>query len=403
MRMRSGIALLCVVLAAGCTTTVAGSPTAAKVQRSGPKGAVPPGLEQFYGQPLVWQSCPQFATGDESRQAFAGKGLQCTTMRVPLDYTKPDGPAATIGLLRRPATDQQHRIGSLVVNPGGPGASGMSAAASLASGDPNAQVFTRFDIVGFDPRGIGVSSPKIHCLTDQEMDAKRLEPLTTDVAKTEAENKDYAQKCAQRTGADVLATVGSKDVARDMDVLRSVLGDEKLTYLGFSYGTRIGTLYAEQFPQSVRAMVLDGAVDPDADQIDEEIGQAKGFDGALTKFAAWCTARDDCALGHDPAADPGEAGVAGRPAQDPPGGGRRAQAVVLRRGDGDHPGDVLPGAVGAAELGTHGAGAGVRPGPDGARRRLPRARPGRARTRTCRTRSRRSTAWTSRRSRTGRP
>jgi pimeloyl-ACP methyl ester carboxylesterase len=304
--MRAGIVFVGVMmLVAGCSTVVTGTPTAGDVQRSGPKGAVPAGLEQFYSQALVWSGCPQLATDDESRQAFAGKGLQCATMRVPLDYAKPAGPAATIGLLRRPADDQQHRVGSLVINPGGPGASGMTAAAGLYSSDPKAEVFKRFDVVGFDPRGIGVSSPKVHCLSAEETDQQRLEPPTTNVAKIESENKDYAAKCVQRTGADVLATVGTRDVARDMDVLRSVLGDEKLTYLGFSYGTRIGTEYAQQFPQSVRAMVLDGAVDPDADQLDEQIGQAKGFDGAIRDFVKWCVARDDCALGRDPKAAQG--------------------------------------------------------------------------------------------------
>ena len=119
--------------------------------------------------------------------------------------------------------------------------------------------------------------------------------------KQEAQEKDFAAKCAQRTddGTGMLANVGTRDVAKDLDVLRSVLGDEKLTYLGYSYGTRIGSAYAEAFPKNVRAMILDGAVDPEQDAVESLVAQGQGFGTAFTQFAKWCTAQQDCALGQD--------------------------------------------------------------------------------------------------------
>ncbi|MFC7613175.1 alpha/beta hydrolase [Actinokineospora soli] len=144
-----------------------------------------------------------------------------------------------------------------------------------------------------------MSTPQIRCLTAAEADADRLEADEDTVAEVEAENKDYAAKCAERSGgADVLANMGTRDVVRDMDVLRSALGDEKLTYLGYSYGTRIGTAYAEAFTANVRAMVLDGAVDPLEDPVQQAIGQAKGFDQALDAFFAEC---QGCAIADDAA------------------------------------------------------------------------------------------------------
>ncbi|HZS21068.1 MAG TPA: alpha/beta hydrolase [Pseudonocardiaceae bacterium] len=209
-----------------------------------------------------------------------------------------------VGLLRRPASDPARRIGSLVINPGGPGASGMSAAASLANEVAASDVGQRFDLVGFDPRGVGSSDPRVECLTPAERDAERLMNLNVDtsptgVARTESHEKAENAKCVDRTGIDVLAHIGTREVARDMDVMRSALGDEKLTYLGYSYGTRIGTSYAEVFPGSVRAMVLDGAVDPAQDPIAQLIDQGRGFQRAFDTFAAWCATRRDCALGQD--------------------------------------------------------------------------------------------------------
>jgi len=255
-------------------------------------GPVPsPALEKFYAQRLAWTPCAPY---------------ECTYLSVPIDYSRPKGSTARLAVLRQRATQPDRRIGSLVINPGGPGGSGTDAAAGVAAAVLNTPVGQRFDIVGFDPRGVGASEPAIKCLTPGERDADRRDVRTDNspagVARQEDLSQDYAAKCAQRSGADLLANVGTRDVVRDIDVLRSALGDEKLTYLGYSYGTRLGYSYAEAFPGNVRALVLDGVVDPDQKVIDRSVAQAAGFQGAFNAFAAWCAQRQQCPLGADPQA-----------------------------------------------------------------------------------------------------
>jgi pimeloyl-ACP methyl ester carboxylesterase len=282
--------ILIAVLAAGCSVT--GRYPAAV------PGPVPPDLGRFYGQQISWSDCAGFATSQLAAQAFATPGLECARVQVPLDYHDPGGRSASIALLRQPASDPAARIGSLFVNPGGPGASGMLAAASLAPALEGTELGRRFDLVGFDPRGIGASEPAIDCRTTAEQDAERLDlDLDTSpagVAQTEAEERAYAQLCLERVGREVLANAGTRDVVRDLDILRAVLGDEKLTYLGYSYGTRIGTEYAEQFGHNVRAMVLDGAIDPDESLVQTLVNQGAGFQASFDAFIDWCLPRPDC-------------------------------------------------------------------------------------------------------------
>lgn len=270
-----------------------------------PAAAAPPGLERFYGQQLAWGPCVPFAGTPEDRQIFADPAFQCARMEVPLDYARPGERTGTIAVLRHAAPASPERIGSLVINPGGPGASGVQTAAYLSTSLAQTEVGRRFDIVGFDPRGVGASEPTIRCLEPAERDADRRDDDTdaspAGVAQTEAEERRTAELCAQRSGLDLLANAGTRDVARDMDVLRATLGDPRLTYLGYSYGTRIGSTYAEQFPANVRAMVLDGALDPDQDPTTELIEQGRGFQGAFDAFARDCASRPDCPLGQDPA------------------------------------------------------------------------------------------------------
>ncbi|MCI2424170.1 alpha/beta hydrolase [Saccharopolyspora sp. K220] len=304
-RLLPVLSVLAVLGLVACAPTAPESePLQPHNERKGPVGPVPAGLERYYSQTLSWGPCAPYATTDSDRTAFQDPGLECARLQVPLDYADPQGQSITLGVLRIPATDPQHRIGSLVMNPGGPGASGMSAATSLASSFSQSQLSSRFDLVGFDPRGIGASEPAVHCLTGQERDAERLDSDADaspgGVASTEQEERDYVARCVERTGVKMLANVGTREVVRDMDVLRSVLGDEKLTYLGYSYGTRIGSEYAEEFPGNVRAMVLDGAIDPTQSAVDAEVAQGFGFQHAFNDFAAWCTARQQCSLGHDP-------------------------------------------------------------------------------------------------------
>ncbi len=289
-RRAAVLPLAMLLLLAGCTAT---GRDAAVVP-----GPVPGDLERFYSQQISWSDCAGFATSQLAEQVFAAPELQCARVQVPLEYDEPNGRTASIALLRRPASDPTSRIGSLLINPGGPGASGMTAAASMAGAVEGTELGRRFDLVGFDPRGVGASEPAIDCRTTAEQDAERLDlDLDTSpagVAQTEAEERHYAQLCAERVGEEVLANVGSADVARDMDVLRAVLGDEKLTYLGYSYGTRIGTEYAEQFPDNVRAMVLDGALDPDEPLVESLVNQGAGFQGSFDAFINWCLPRQSC-------------------------------------------------------------------------------------------------------------
>lgn len=250
------------------------------------------------------RACPAFAATLEDKKAYADSSLQCAYLDVPLDYAKPNDRTIKVGLLRRPPSDPAQRIGSLVINPGGPGASGMSAAANLVDRVKDNELGKRFDLVGFDPRGVGSTQPQVHCLTPPERDAERLMNLGVDtspagVARTESQERTDDAKCASRTGIDVLADVGTREVARDLDVIRSALGDAKLSYLGYSYGTRIGTSYAEDFPRNVRAMILDGAIDPAQDPSPSTSTRAGGFQQAFDMFSAWCAGRADCALGQD--------------------------------------------------------------------------------------------------------
>ena len=288
-------------LALACTS--AGG-TTAQPGVHGPVGPVPAGLGQFYGQALSWGGCSSFAKTPSDQKAYADPDLQCAYLTVPLDYANPNGRTIKVGLLRHPASDPAQRIGSLVINPGGPGGSGMSTAASLADTIMSNDVGRRFDLVGFDPRGVGASEPQIVCRNATERDRERLMNLNVDtspdgVAKTESQEKADDEGCVKGTGKDVLANIGTREVVRDMDVMRSALGDEKLTYLGYSYGTRIGTSYAEAFPKNVRAMILDGAVDEAQDPAVQLVDQGRGFQKAFDAFAAWCAVRADCALGPD--------------------------------------------------------------------------------------------------------
>jgi pimeloyl-ACP methyl ester carboxylesterase len=297
------------VAAAGCANaTTDPSPSSSAVppiSTSPAPGTVPADLTRFYTQRPTWGSCLPFATTDDQKQYYSQPGMECAKVQVPIDYTQPQGPTAEIAMSRLKATDPAHRIGSLLVNPGGPGASGIEIASQLALLMKNTEVAQKFDLVGFDPRGVGASTPTIRCLTAQEQDSQRatdtLDPSPAGVARAEAVARQTADGCAQKTGTSFLAHVGTSDVAHDMDILRSVVGDQKLNYLGYSYGTHIGSTYAEEFPGNVRAMVLDGAVDPDQDPTDELVDQGKGFQGTFEAFAKDCSTKPGCPLGPDPA------------------------------------------------------------------------------------------------------
>ncbi|GAA5165483.1 alpha/beta hydrolase [Pseudonocardia eucalypti] len=268
--------------------------------------AVADNLRKFYAQKLSWGPCAPFAPSSDGKETFSSPQFDCTYLQVPLDYNQPDGKTAQIAVLRKKATQPDRRIGSLLVNPGGPGASGTEAAASMSRDISQGAIGQRFDLVGFDPRGVGASKPAIQCFAPPERDADRLDvevdSSPAGVARIEGKNKDYNNKCAQRSGLELLANAGTRDVAKDMDILRAALGDQKLTYLGYSYGTRLGYTYAEMFPANVRALVLDGALDPDQKLLDRAVAQAEGFQKAFEAFAASCATKPGCPLGADPKA-----------------------------------------------------------------------------------------------------
>jgi pimeloyl-ACP methyl ester carboxylesterase len=228
---------------------------------------------------------------------------ECATLAVPLDPANPAGEQIDLALARVPAKDPDRRIGSLLVNPGGPGAPGADFAKEVADRLPPG-IRDRFDVVGWDPRGTGRSAP-VEC-------GDRLDYLfAVDVAPEDEAERQALDAAAQRFAdaceqgsADLLPHISSIDTVHDMERIRAALGDEKLTYAGFSYGTYLGALYAQQYPDRVRALVLDGAVDPAIPPAEVSLQQAKGFEASLDAFLQDCARRDDCAFhgGDDPAA-----------------------------------------------------------------------------------------------------
>ncbi len=228
---------------------------------------------------------------------------RCTTVPVPVDYDNPAGPQLQLALIRIPATGK--RIGSLLVNPGGPGASAVDSVAGLAPALAGSPITQSFDLVGFDPRGVGHSTPAIRCRTDAEFDAYRREPMVdyspAGVAHIEQLNQQLAQGCVDRMGPGFLANVGTASAARDMDAVRQALGEAQINYLGYSYGTELGTAYLEHFADHVRTMVLDGAIDPTVGPVEENINQMAGFQNVFNDYAADCARSAGCPLGTDPA------------------------------------------------------------------------------------------------------
>ncbi|CAN5699703.1 alpha/beta hydrolase [soil metagenome] len=259
-------------------------------------------LERFHGQQIAWEPCETYAnTSIESAVYAATPTAECGRLEVPLDYQVPEGRTAQLAVMRVPARGEA--IGSLVLNPGGPGGSGLFAAAATALGLPEGRLTEKFDLVGLDPRGVGSSEPAIECFTDAEADRGDILLSTqgTAVQWTEQDTRDILERCAERSGGvDVLTSVGTRDAARDIDVLRAVLGDDKLTFLGQSYGTRLGAVYAEQFPHNVRAMLLDGAIDPNQGTLERRVSAYAGFQRSFDQMAAFCASQVDCPLGDDP-------------------------------------------------------------------------------------------------------
>lgn len=278
------------LLVPGCTsdgsTAAAGASTKPVPVLEPLPRSVPAALSPYYGQKLGWRDC-------------VGPGFQCAAMRVPLDYAKPGAGDVRLAVARRKATGPGERIGSLLVNPGGPGGSAVEYLKSYAAlGYPQA-VRARYDMVAVDPRGVAGSEP-VECLTGPGMDAyAQTDPTPDDTKETGelvASYRRFAEGCDARS-ARLLGHVSTVEAARDMDVLRALLGDRKLTYVGASYGTFLGATYAGLFPGRVGRLVLDGAMDPSlpARRLNED--QTAGFETAFRSFAADCVRRAGCPLG----------------------------------------------------------------------------------------------------------
>ncbi|HET9547461.1 MAG TPA: alpha/beta hydrolase [Desertimonas sp.] len=247
-----------------------------------PATSAPP----FEPEPIEWTSI--------------GDGLEEGRLEVPIDYADPDGDTFSLYLVRHLADDPDARIGSLLVNPGGPGFGGTILAES-AEFIYSPDLLDNFDIVAWDPRGTGGSEPAIDCIdnyddyyagTDITPDDDAERQQIIDVAES------FAEQCVERNEA-FIEFVGTNNSARDMDTIRRALGEDEISYFGFSYGSELGGTWATLFPETVRAAVLDGARDPNADEVDGSKQQAAGFEATLTTFLAECSANSDCAFHND--------------------------------------------------------------------------------------------------------
>lgn len=238
---------------------------------------------------LAWTAC--------------GKAFECATLDVPADYTDPAAGLVPLAVARRPAEDPTRRIGSLIVNYGGPGDPGTETLRYAAAGVP-AAVRRHFDLVSFDPRGTGGSRP-VDCIDDPTFERAWSEDPTPDGTEElprfydgTASSVDLVAACVARHG-EWLARIGTRNVARDLDRLRRALGERRLNFLGYSYGTVIGAVYAQEFPGRIRTMVLDSAVDLSSSMLTQQEGNAAGFERALSEFLDDCARQVSCAFAPD--------------------------------------------------------------------------------------------------------
>ena len=251
------------------------------------------GLDGYYAQQLEWSECSD--------------GFECSSFSAPIDYANPADGAMQISVIRKLATGTA--LGSLILNPGGPGGSGIEYT-TYAEYVVSDTLRENFDIVGFDPRGVGFSTP-VECLDDEQTEeyiALDGSPDDqTEIDQAQAMSELFAQSCAINS-PDTYKFLDTISAARDVDILRALLGDEKLNWLGKSYGTFLGATYADLFPERVGRMLLDGAIDPTLTNEKLSYGQALGFELALTRFVDDCVTKSDCPLSASGAAGASEVG-----------------------------------------------------------------------------------------------
>ena len=271
---------------AGISQTTGSNSSHGSGGSTGSTGAsVPKGLESFYHQDLTWTDCTDDATGT---------AFQCATVTVPLDYDNPQGQTITVALKKLPSTSSSPR-GSVFLNPGGPGGSGISIIESQAelykSGDLS-EVLANYDVIGFDPRGVGQSTP-ITCWTPEDVQAilagqaeVPFSPLTPgSAADIVTQGSREAAACEEHTEVpEILDHADTRSVARDMDVMRALVGDKDLNYLGYSYGTYLGAVYTELFPDNIGRVVLDSAMDPTMARQDPMEGDAAAGEQSLRTY-----------------------------------------------------------------------------------------------------------------------
>ena len=262
------------------SATLPSTPSAAPSVTAAPQVA----LARFYAQRPTWRGC--------------GSGFFCTTITVPLNYAAPAAGSISLNLIKLPARDPAHRIGSLLINPGGPGASGITFARDAVQSFTS-RVRNVYDIVGFDPRGVASSTPMV-CLTNAQQDAfiaANQDPTTPDQEQALVNLvRGFAQSC-EKHSARILPFMSTADQARDMDIIRAVVGDSTLHYYGASYGTFLGATYAQLFPSRVGRLVLDGAIDPTLGPEALTAGQLGGFEVALSAFLRDCLHQSSCPVG----------------------------------------------------------------------------------------------------------
>ncbi|MBA4865679.1 alpha/beta fold hydrolase [Streptomyces sp. PSKA54] len=279
--VRSAALAAAVLLAAGCSgsggTSEDSKPSATAPSSRGAEASDLPA--SLTSQKLTWGRCK--ATSDAPAP---GSHWQCTTLKVPLDYAKPDGETIDIALIRARSTGEGERIGSLLFNFGGPGGSGVSMLPSFA--DQYATLRERYDLVSFDPRGVAASEG-VRCRSDKEIQAAESVDLTPDTATEEKryfkDAADFGDGC-ERDAGKLLAHVSTEEAARDMDLMRQVLGDDKLHYMGISYGTELGGVYAHLYPERTGRLVLDAVVDPSVGAVGHAENQTRGFQRALDNY-----------------------------------------------------------------------------------------------------------------------
>ncbi|MEW2808800.1 alpha/beta hydrolase [Streptomyces massasporeus] len=278
-------ALLVSACSSGSATTSAAS-TAAEAALVELPQATPAALTSYYAQKPAWRGC-------------GVPGFECATLKAPLDYAKPSSGDVRLALTRKKATGPGKRLGSLLVNPGGPGGSAIGYVQAYAGIGYPAEVRARYDMVAVDPRGVARSEP-VKCLDGPGMDTYTQTDTTPDDVKERdglvAAYRTFAEGC----GADaprLLRHVSTVEAARDMDIVRAVLGDEKLNYVGASYGTFLGATYAGLFPDRAGRLVLDGAMDPSLPARRLNLEQTAGFETAFRSFAKDCVRQADCPLG----------------------------------------------------------------------------------------------------------